>query len=137
MQVWQEPLLGDWRKNFQSGRYLGEYIFCFTSFTYSCLFIILVLFILFTYRLGRNYNFSAQLCGFSFDSYFMSYHVYINPIWVCKAFWFNLAPHIFLKQFLLVDLRCHGESASIKKRGPHNVASAALDVLKLVRLLDH
>uniref|UniRef100_A0A7N1A574 AB hydrolase-1 domain-containing protein n=1 Tax=Kalanchoe fedtschenkoi TaxID=63787 RepID=A0A7N1A574_KALFE len=38
-------------------------------------------------------------------------------------------------QFLLVDLRCHGDSASIKKRGPHTVASAALDVLKLVRQL--
>jgi len=35
-------------------------------------------------------------------------------------------------QFLLVDLRCHGDSASIKKRDPHTVASAALDVLKLV-----
>ncbi|KAM7266207.1 hypothetical protein ACFE04_004104 [Oxalis oulophora] len=38
-------------------------------------------------------------------------------------------------QFLLVDLRCHGDSASIKMRGPHNVASTALDVLKLVRQL--
>lgn len=35
-------------------------------------------------------------------------------------------------QFLLVDLRCHGDSASIMKRGPHTVASAALDVLKLL-----
>lgn len=35
-------------------------------------------------------------------------------------------------QFLLVDLRCHGDSASKKKRGPHTVASTALDVLKLV-----
>ncbi|XP_057793721.1 uncharacterized protein LOC131010287 isoform X2 [Salvia miltiorrhiza] len=39
-------------------------------------------------------------------------------------------------QFLLVDLRCHGDSASLKKRGPHSVASAALDVLKLVWVLD-
>ncbi|XP_057974654.1 uncharacterized protein LOC131162324 [Malania oleifera] len=38
-------------------------------------------------------------------------------------------------QFLLVDLRCHGDSASIKKQGPHTVASAALDVLKLVARL--
>ncbi|KAF8411912.1 hypothetical protein HHK36_004470 [Tetracentron sinense] len=38
-------------------------------------------------------------------------------------------------QFLLVDLRCHGDSASIKKRDPHTVASTALDVLKLVRNL--
>lgn len=35
-------------------------------------------------------------------------------------------------QFLLVDLRCHGDSALIKKTAPHTVASAALDVLKLV-----
>lgn len=35
-------------------------------------------------------------------------------------------------QFLLVDLRCHGDSASITKKGPHTVASAALDVLKLL-----
>lgn len=35
-------------------------------------------------------------------------------------------------QFLLVDLRCHGDSASIKRRGCNTVASAALDVLKLV-----
>ncbi|GAB4862065.1 hypothetical protein Ancab_037319 [Ancistrocladus abbreviatus] len=38
-------------------------------------------------------------------------------------------------QFLLVDLRCHGESAAIKKRRPHTVAAAALDVLKLVAQL--
>ncbi|KAL3528213.1 hypothetical protein ACH5RR_012869, partial [Cinchona calisaya] len=35
-------------------------------------------------------------------------------------------------QFLLVDLRCHGDSAAIKKQGPHTVADAALDVLKLL-----
>lgn len=40
---------------------------------------------------------------------------------------------VLLIQFLLVDLRCHGDSTSIKKRGPHTVASTALDVLKLVR----
>ncbi|KAM5575110.1 putative esterase/lipase [Rosa sericea] len=38
-------------------------------------------------------------------------------------------------QFLLVDLRCHGDSASVKKTGPNNVSSTALDVLKLVRQL--
>lgn len=38
-------------------------------------------------------------------------------------------------QFLLVDLRCHGDSSLIKKRVPHTVASAALDVLKLVAQL--
>lgn len=35
-------------------------------------------------------------------------------------------------QFLLVDLRCHGDSASIQRRGSHTVASAAQDVLKLI-----
>lgn len=44
----------------------------------------------------------------------------------------RLAQEFPLWQFLLVDLRCHGDSASIKKPGPHTVASAALDVLKLV-----
>ncbi|KAB5512511.1 hypothetical protein DKX38_029539 [Salix brachista] len=39
--------------------------------------------------------------------------------------------HVLLK-FLLVDLRCHGDSASIKKKAPHTVASTAFDVLKLV-----
>ncbi|XP_068652571.1 abhydrolase domain-containing protein C22H12.03 isoform X2 [Aristolochia californica] len=34
-----------------------------------------------------------------------------------------------------VDLRCHGDSAQIKKPPPHTVASAALDVLKLVAKL--
>lgn len=38
-----------------------------------------------------------------------------------------------VEQFLLVDLRCHGDSASIKRRGRNTVASAALDALKLVR----
>ncbi|XP_028082435.1 protein ABHD11-like isoform X1 [Camellia sinensis] len=37
-----------------------------------------------------------------------------------------------LYMFLLVDLRCHGDSTAIKKRGPHTVASAALDILKLL-----
>ncbi|KAG5562470.1 hypothetical protein RHGRI_005262 [Rhododendron griersonianum] len=39
---------------------------------------------------------------------------------------------IVITQFLLVDLRCHGDSAAIKKRGPHTVASTALDILKLL-----
>lgn len=47
----------------------------------------------------------------------------------------RLAKSFPLWQFLLVDLRCHGESASIKKRPPHSVAGAALDVLKLVAQL--
>ncbi|KAI4388847.1 hypothetical protein MLD38_001140 [Melastoma candidum] len=37
-------------------------------------------------------------------------------------------------QFLLVDLRCHGDSATMKKQGPHTVSAMALDVLKLLRL---
>ena len=38
--------------------------------------------------------------------------------------------------FLLVDLRCHGESASIAKRSdPHTVESAAADVHALLRKL--
>ncbi|XP_062207710.1 uncharacterized protein LOC133909336 isoform X2 [Phragmites australis] len=44
----------------------------------------------------------------------------------------RLAQEFPMWQFLLVDLRCHGDSASIKKRGPHTVASTAFDVLKLV-----
>ncbi|EEF34353.1 catalytic, putative [Ricinus communis] len=47
----------------------------------------------------------------------------------------RLAQEFPMWQFLLVDLRCHGDSASIKKRGPHTVASTALDVLKLVAQL--
>lgn len=43
-----------------------------------------------------------------------------------------LTNYVLIMQFLLVDLRCHGDSAKIKKRGPHTVASAARDVLKLV-----
>ncbi|XP_010542767.1 PREDICTED: protein ABHD11 [Tarenaya hassleriana] len=35
-------------------------------------------------------------------------------------------------QFLLVDLRCHGDSASIKKKAPNSVATTASDVLRLV-----
>ncbi|XP_039121179.1 protein ABHD11-like [Dioscorea cayenensis subsp. rotundata] len=47
----------------------------------------------------------------------------------------RLAQEFPMWQFLLVDLRCHGDSAKIKKRGPHTVASAARDVLKLVAQL--
>ncbi|RLM60720.1 uncharacterized protein C2845_PM14G14730 [Panicum miliaceum] len=43
----------------------------------------------------------------------------------------RLAQEFPMWQFLLVDLRCHGDSASIKKHGPHTVASTALDALKL------
>ncbi|CAN1309916.1 Protein ABHD11 [Linum perenne] len=44
----------------------------------------------------------------------------------------RLAQEFPMWQFLLVDLRCHGDSASVSRRGPHSVASTALDVLKLV-----
>ncbi|KAK3166172.1 hypothetical protein QOZ80_1AG0042370 [Eleusine coracana subsp. coracana] len=44
----------------------------------------------------------------------------------------RLAQEFPMWQFLLVDLRCHGDSTSIKKQGPHTVASTALDVLKLI-----
>ncbi|KAH8966093.1 hypothetical protein BDL97_03G006300 [Sphagnum fallax] len=44
----------------------------------------------------------------------------------------RLAQEFPMWQFLLVDLRCHGESSSIWKRGPHSVASAARDVLQLM-----
>ncbi|KAM3353303.1 hypothetical protein ACQJBY_024454 [Aegilops geniculata] len=44
----------------------------------------------------------------------------------------RLAQEFPMWQFLLVDLRCHGDSASIKKREPHTVASTAFDVLKLI-----
>eukprot|EP00197_Chlamydomonas_leiostraca_P007015 CAMPEP_0202858464 /NCGR_PEP_ID=MMETSP1391-20130828/988_1 /ASSEMBLY_ACC=CAM_ASM_000867 /TAXON_ID=1034604 /ORGANISM="Chlamydomonas leiostraca, Strain SAG 11-49" /LENGTH=353 /DNA_ID=CAMNT_0049537387 /DNA_START=225 /DNA_END=1286 /DNA_ORIENTATION=+ len=38
-------------------------------------------------------------------------------------------------QVLLVDLRCHGESASLSKQppGPHTVATAAVDILTVLR----
>ncbi|NP_001167743.1 uncharacterized protein LOC100381431 [Zea mays] len=47
----------------------------------------------------------------------------------------RLAQEFPMWQFLLVDLRCHGDSTSIKKSGPHTVASTALDVLKLIMQL--
>ncbi|KAA8528014.1 hypothetical protein F0562_035117 [Nyssa sinensis] len=62
--------------------------------------------------------------------------VLLHGILGCRKNWGTFARRLakeFPKwQFLLVDLRCHGDSASIKKRGAHTVASAALDVLKLV-----
>ncbi|XP_072999514.1 uncharacterized protein [Typha latifolia] len=47
----------------------------------------------------------------------------------------RLAQEFPMWQFLLVDLRCHGDSASVKRSGPHTIASAALDVLKLLAQL--
>ncbi|XP_027912070.1 abhydrolase domain-containing protein C22H12.03-like isoform X2 [Vigna unguiculata] len=63
--------------------------------------------------------------------------VFLHGILGCRKNWGSFARRLALEfptwQFLLVDLRCHGDSASMKKRGPHTVASAASDVLKLVR----
>ncbi|XP_061366147.1 uncharacterized protein LOC133309408 [Gastrolobium bilobum] len=65
--------------------------------------------------------------------------VFLHGILGCRKNWGTFARRLAQEfptwQFLLVDLRCHGDSASIQKRGPHTVASAALDVLKLVRQL--
>lgn len=65
--------------------------------------------------------------------------VLVHGILGCRKNWGSFARRLAkcfpLWQFLLVDLRCHGESASIKKKPPHSVAAAALDVLKLVAQL--
>ncbi|XP_062152344.1 uncharacterized protein LOC133860754 [Alnus glutinosa] len=62
--------------------------------------------------------------------------VFLHGILGCRKNWGTFARRLAQEfptwQFLLVDLRCHGDSASIKRRGPHSVASTALDVLKLV-----
>ncbi|CAN6584332.1 unnamed protein product [Malus baccata var. baccata] len=54
---------------------------------------------------------------------------------IAGTFTRRLAQEFPTWQFLLVDLRCHGDSASSKKSGPHSVSSSALDVLELVRQL--
>ncbi|TKY71068.1 abhydrolase domain containing 11 [Spatholobus suberectus] len=65
--------------------------------------------------------------------------VFLHGILGCRKNWGTFARRLAQEfptwQFLLVDLRCHGDSVSIKKRGPHTVASSAIDVLKLVREL--
>ncbi|KAL9244189.1 hypothetical protein vseg_017992 [Gypsophila vaccaria] len=65
--------------------------------------------------------------------------VLIHGILGCRKNWGSftrrLAKSFPMWQFLLIDLRCHGESAAQKKRSPHTVAAAALDVLKLVAQL--
>ncbi|KAK7308909.1 hypothetical protein RJT34_05239 [Clitoria ternatea] len=65
--------------------------------------------------------------------------VFVHGILGCRKNWGTFARRLAQEfptwQFLLVDLRCHGDSASMKKRGPHTVSSAAMDVLKLVREL--
>ncbi|CAA7396536.1 unnamed protein product [Spirodela intermedia] len=65
--------------------------------------------------------------------------VLLHGILGCRKNWGSFARRLGQEfpmwQFLLVDLRCHGESTMLMKHGPHTVASAALDVLKLVRQL--
>ncbi|KOM27670.1 hypothetical protein LR48_Vigan442s010600 [Vigna angularis] len=61
--------------------------------------------------------------------------VFLHGILGCRKNWGSFARRLALEfptwQFLLVDLRCHGDSASMKKRDPHTVASAASDVRDL------
>ena len=38
-------------------------------------------------------------------------------------------------QVLLVDLRCHGDSASLHPQGPHGVEAAAGDIIRLLSRL--
>ncbi|GMJ11699.1 Alpha/beta hydrolase domain 11 [Hibiscus trionum] len=65
--------------------------------------------------------------------------VLLHGILGCRKNWGSfvrrLAQEFPTWQFVLVDLRCHGDSASIRKRGPHTVASTASDVLKLIAQL--
>ncbi|KAK4758462.1 hypothetical protein SAY87_019763 [Trapa incisa] len=65
--------------------------------------------------------------------------VLLHGILGCRKNWGSFARRLAKEfpawQFLLVDLRCHGDSASMKKQGPHTVSSTALDVLKLVAQL--
>lgn len=58
--------------------------------------------------------------------------IVLMMVWIALQCIYEKWLTFLFMQFLLVDLRCHGDSASIKKRGPHTVASTALDVLKLV-----
>lgn len=62
--------------------------------------------------------------------------VFLHGILGARRNWASFAKRLAQEfpnwQFLLVDLRCHGDSSSIPKRGPHTVASAAQDVLRLV-----
>lgn len=65
--------------------------------------------------------------------------VLIHGILGCRKNWGSFARRLAksfpLWQFLLVDLRCHGESASITKGLPNTVAAAGRDVLNLVAQL--
>ncbi|EPS61041.1 hypothetical protein M569_13759, partial [Genlisea aurea] len=62
--------------------------------------------------------------------------VFLHGILGCRKNWGSFVRRLareFPKwQFIVVDLRCHGDSSSLQKIGPHTVASAALDVLKLL-----
>ncbi|KMS99711.1 hypothetical protein BVRB_1g021440 [Beta vulgaris subsp. vulgaris] len=65
--------------------------------------------------------------------------VLVHGILGCRKNWGSFARRLAksfpMWQFLLVDLRCHGDSASNKKGLPHTVAAAARDVLNLVAQL--
>ncbi|KNA07584.1 hypothetical protein SOVF_170480 [Spinacia oleracea] len=62
--------------------------------------------------------------------------VLIHGILGCRKNWGSFARRLAksfpMWQFLIVDLRCHGESASITKGLPNTVAAAGRDVLNLV-----
>uniref|UniRef100_A0A803M2G0 AB hydrolase-1 domain-containing protein n=1 Tax=Chenopodium quinoa TaxID=63459 RepID=A0A803M2G0_CHEQI len=65
--------------------------------------------------------------------------VLIHGILGCRKNWGSFARRLAksfpMWQFLLVDLRCHGDSASITKGLPNTVAAAGRDVLNLVAQL--
>lgn len=62
--------------------------------------------------------------------------VLVHGILGARKNWGSFARRLALEfptwQFLLVDLRCHGDSTLLSKKGRHTVASAARDVLQLV-----
>ncbi|CAM6100859.1 unnamed protein product [Calypogeia fissa] len=62
--------------------------------------------------------------------------VLVHGILGARKSWASFARRLALEfptwQFLMVDLRCHGESTFLSKQGPHSVVSAANDVLQLV-----
>lgn len=65
--------------------------------------------------------------------------VLLHGILGCRRNWASFAKRLAQEfpswQFLLVDLRCHGDSTLLPTRGAHSVASAAADVLLLMRQL--
>ncbi|CAM6094325.1 unnamed protein product [Calypogeia fissa] len=62
--------------------------------------------------------------------------VLVHGILGARKSWASFARRLAVEfptwQFLMVDLRCHGESTFLSKQGPHSVLSAARDVLQLV-----